>query len=638
MLVPHSLIKLILADVKVIQVLLQMLKVINIRDKENISKISPLSNKGTNYHHTWLRNREVGNKSIPGTNDKVLREMYSIIRPISHWNSFMSSKVAVPGGIFNLEFSPDGVLMVAACEKRSILLFDASTQKYVHSVDNAHDDCVNCVRFLDTRVFATCSDDSTVALWDTRNLKSKIRVLCGHSNWVKNVEYSKDDKLLVTSGFDGSIFTWDINSYTERGLLYKKVFNTNGLMRMRLLPDASKMVICTTGGYLMVVHNLNLETLPTDLLGFSPGMYRLMQTNETIFPVHARFTHLFSHRRKFNRVELIDDFPRGDEAEVISSLQIHPQGWCALSRNITTDERSEWTCVHDIQDYEIIDNVPESCTDYSENMEENSNSSAVTGDDQADRLRPHHSSEVDFSSDDFTSSSSTDIWEVLMSIHESREAGILLGIPPFTNMLSNGIRIIRVSSGIEDPYLYEEEVNSSDTNVSNDDAYQSTSNYSPSSNENTHFGSEHVGSSERMDISGSSTSDNYRNAINREAQTIIIVGPRNAGGNPLQRIVKNKFSKLISPNYQIHKNKSRLTHYIEETNVGKGYIKELSFSQDGRIICSPYSYGVRLLAFNEKCSEMSTCFPNKTPVSLYEIGTSTAHNDIVLCTDRKSVV
>lgn len=29
---------------------------------------------------------------------------------------------------------------------------------------------------------------------------------------------------------------------------------------------------------------------------------------------------------------------------------MHPQGWNVLSRNVTTDEQSEWTCVHDIQD------------------------------------------------------------------------------------------------------------------------------------------------------------------------------------------------------------------------------------------------------------------------------------------------
>lgn len=117
-------------------------------------------------------------------------------------------------------------------------------------------------------MFATCSDDTTVALWDTRNLKSKIRSLHGHSNWVKNIEYSKKDCLLVTSGFDGSIFTWDINSYTEHGFVYQKVFHTPGLMRCRLVPDENRLVMCTTGGYLIIIHNLNLASLAMDLRGF----------------------------------------------------------------------------------------------------------------------------------------------------------------------------------------------------------------------------------------------------------------------------------------------------------------------------------------------------------------------------------
>lgn len=127
---------------------------------------------------------------------------------------------------------------------------------------------INSYRFLDDRLFATCSDDSTVALFDMRNLKSKIRTLSGHSNWIKNIEYSKRDCLLVTSGFDGSIFVWDLNSYTENNLNYQKVFHTPGLMRCRLSPDDSKLVICTTGGYLILIHDLDLSTLSRDLQGF----------------------------------------------------------------------------------------------------------------------------------------------------------------------------------------------------------------------------------------------------------------------------------------------------------------------------------------------------------------------------------
>ena len=71
------------------------------------------------------------------------------------------------------------------------------------------------LRFLDSRMFATCSDDTTVCLWDVRFMKHKVRTLKAHSNWVKNIEYDATSGLLVTSGFDGSIFTWDINRYIQ---------------------------------------------------------------------------------------------------------------------------------------------------------------------------------------------------------------------------------------------------------------------------------------------------------------------------------------------------------------------------------------------------------------------------------------
>ena len=42
-----------------------------------------------------------------------------------------------------------------------------------------------------------------------------------------------------------------------------------------------------------------------------------------------------------NRIEFITDFPLGDKAEVISSLQVHPNGWSVLSRNTTLEEQGE---------------------------------------------------------------------------------------------------------------------------------------------------------------------------------------------------------------------------------------------------------------------------------------------------------
>ncbi|KAE8752191.1 hypothetical protein FOCC_FOCC000984 [Frankliniella occidentalis] len=322
-------------------------------------KASALKGADRTWHLNWLRMRETGQKVPLGYGNKFSKFLYSSMSPHSSWEQGENVRGSHHGGVFNLEFSPDGSLLVAACEKRSFLMFDALSQKQVHAVENAHRDCVNCVRFLDSRTFVTCSDDSTVALWDARNLKSSIRTLHGHSNWVKNIEYSQNDGLLVTSGFDGSIYTWDINSYTENGFNYERVFHTNGLMRTRLTPDASKMIICTTGGYLMIIHDLNLRTLAQDLHGFKPNMYRLMQQSQTTIPSASVFTSLFSKKRKHNRIEFVSDFPAHNDAEVVSSLQIHPQGWCALSRNISHEELSEWTCVHDIQDRDDEDSMTE---------------------------------------------------------------------------------------------------------------------------------------------------------------------------------------------------------------------------------------------------------------------------------------
>lgn len=51
-------------------------------------------------------------------------------------------------------------------------------------------------------------------------------------------------------------------------------------------------------------------------------MYRLMQLSQTTIPVAASYTHLFSPKRKTNRIEFVTDFPEGDDAEVVSSLQV----------------------------------------------------------------------------------------------------------------------------------------------------------------------------------------------------------------------------------------------------------------------------------------------------------------------------
>ncbi|KAL4231138.1 DDB1- and CUL4-associated factor 10 [Mactra antiquata] len=294
-----------------------------------------------------LRDKEIGCKCFPGDTAKIQSSLSSCIKAHHTWDPRNSVSDSDHGGVFNFDFSKNGSLLGAACERKSVLLFDPFNGKLVARKNNAHSDCVNCVKFLDDRLFATCSDDTTVALWDTRYLKHTVQTFRGHSNWVKNIEYDAQQGILVTSGFDGCIYAWNINRYSDEEPS-NKVFYTSGLMRSKLSPDFSKLIISTHEGYIIVVHNLDLAKLGDDLKGFKPSMYRLMQRSRQPLNLGLMYNHVFEQER--NRVQFIADWPTGNDASVISSLQVHPQGWCILSRNTDSSEATEWTCVHELQD------------------------------------------------------------------------------------------------------------------------------------------------------------------------------------------------------------------------------------------------------------------------------------------------
>ncbi|XP_060010783.1 DDB1- and CUL4-associated factor 10 isoform X2 [Lagenorhynchus albirostris] len=372
----------------------------------------------------WLRERSLGRGLFVDPardNFRTMTNLYGSIHPAD--SVYLSTRTH--GAVFNLEYSPDGSVLTVACEQTEVLLFDPISSKHIKTLSEAHEDCVNNIRFLDNRLFATCSDDTTIALWDLRKLNSKVCTLHGHTSWVKNIEYDTNTRLLVTSGFDGNVIIWDTNRCTEDGCPHKKFFHTRFLMRMRLTPDCSKMLISTSSGYLLILHDLDLTK------SLEVGSYPILR---------ARRTTSSSGISPRNSLEVLTPEVPGerDRGNCITSLQLHPKGWATLLRCSSNTDDQEWTCV-----YEFQEGAP---------------------------VRP------------------------------------------------------------------------------------------------------------------------------------------------------------VSPRCSL-----RLTHYIEEANVGRGYIKELCFSPDGRMISSPHGYGIRLLGFDKQCSELIDCLP-KEASPLRVIRSLYSHNDVVLTT------
>jgi histone-binding protein RBBP4 len=60
----------------------------------------------------------------------------------------------------------------------------------------------------------TGSADSTVAVWDLRNVKTKLFSLRSHTKDVNNVRFSKmQSNLLASSGQDRRIMIWDLSRF-----------------------------------------------------------------------------------------------------------------------------------------------------------------------------------------------------------------------------------------------------------------------------------------------------------------------------------------------------------------------------------------------------------------------------------------
>ena len=69
---------------------------------------------------------------------------------------------------------------------------------------------------------------------------------------------------------------------------------------------------------------------------------------------------------------------------------------------------------------------------------------------------------------------------------------------------------------------------------------------------------------------------------------------------------------------------------LEDNNLN-GYIKEASFSFDGRVVCSPWRKGIHLLALNEELNEMSGQIRGDYPSEFTAIPLGNPHSEEVLC-------
>ena len=219
--------------------------------------------------HELLERRQTG-KLIPPIFDLVSTALYR-----SSWKS----TTCVPayyalmcGSVFNIEFSPTDSVAVAACANGSLTTHDPRNSAKFHVVPHAHDEAANCVTFLSDFVFITCSDDTTIKVWDLRKLQSSVAVLKGHRGWVKNIEYDAISGLLFSVAFNDGVRAWSLRQpelYTRQ--TDNLVLTLEDPVRLRIAPDSSKMLVCLRQNVCLVVDHFDgiaLRHVSTDISEF----------------------------------------------------------------------------------------------------------------------------------------------------------------------------------------------------------------------------------------------------------------------------------------------------------------------------------------------------------------------------------
>ena len=158
----------------------------------------------------------------------------------------------------SVAFSPDGNHIISGSEDKTLKLWSVETGEYratfpafdqdnienndgsdsndnMQRYDGGHSEGIRSVAFSpDNKIVASGSDDKTVKLWSIETGQC-LDTLGGHKNWVRSVAFSPDGKFIV-SGSDGqTVKLWSVETHqclqtfqAYRNAIWSVSFSPNG--------------------------------------------------------------------------------------------------------------------------------------------------------------------------------------------------------------------------------------------------------------------------------------------------------------------------------------------------------------------------------------------------------------------------
>lgn len=175
------------------------------------------------YALNWSPHNSRQGHVLSGAEDKMIC-MWDIQGAPKGANSVSLDPVATFGGhtdiVCDVGWHLHNENMFGSCgDDKSVLLWDLrSNKKPHHAIADAHKREVNCLSFSPFSEFLllTGSADTTVGLWDLRNLKMKLHSFESHLNQVFNVAWSPfSETIMASASADRRVSIWDLSKIGE---------------------------------------------------------------------------------------------------------------------------------------------------------------------------------------------------------------------------------------------------------------------------------------------------------------------------------------------------------------------------------------------------------------------------------------
>jgi WD40 repeat protein len=188
--------------------------------------------RGFPWYHLWLREHQAKLNGHAGR-----------IRTVAYTSNTQTGK--------------DRKLLAAACENRTVIVWDAETRQLLARLSSHHKGNVSSVAFSrDGEWMATAGDDKEIAIWNVRRLilygnqtreDSQLKPLYGlkegHTEPISALAFSPSEKeILASAGADGKVKLWDLKSKQAMATLAEQ---KEAVLAIAFSPDGA--VLATAG-------------------------------------------------------------------------------------------------------------------------------------------------------------------------------------------------------------------------------------------------------------------------------------------------------------------------------------------------------------------------------------------------------